>query len=128
MGGIAIIGSVLAYTLAHLVHLAGRPPLSGLLLLGLFAGLGFLGFLDDWIKISKERSLGLNSRGKLIGQFADRRRVRVRLAAQLPRRARPHARLARPSRSCATSSGCTCRWLIAVPVDHLHHRGAGPTA
>lgn len=65
MGGIAIIISVLlAYALAHLI--LWRPPTaSGLLLLGLFAGLGFVGFLDDWIKISRARSLGLNSKAKL---------------------------------------------------------------
>ena len=68
MGGIAIIASVLlSYLLAHLIF--WRPPTaSGLLLLGLFAGLGFVGFLDDWIKISRARSLGLNSRAKLILQ------------------------------------------------------------
>ena len=68
MGGIAIILSVLlAYTLAHLI--LWRPPtVSGLLLLGLFTGLGFVGFLDDWIKISRARSLGLNSKAKLILQ------------------------------------------------------------
>ena len=32
------------------------------------AGLGLVGFLDDWIKISRARSLGLNSRAKLVGQ------------------------------------------------------------
>ena len=68
MGGIAIIVAVLvAYTLAHLI--LWRPPtVSGLLLLGLFTGLGFVGFLDDWIKISRARSLGLNSKAKLILQ------------------------------------------------------------
>ncbi|MFP5416809.1 MAG: phospho-N-acetylmuramoyl-pentapeptide-transferase [Actinomycetes bacterium] len=68
MGGIAIIGSVLlSYLLAHLIF--WRPPTaSGLLLLSLFAGLGFVGFLDDWIKISRARSLGLNSRAKLVLQ------------------------------------------------------------
>ena len=32
------------------------------------AGLGLVGFLDDYIKISKQRSLGLRSREKLAGQ------------------------------------------------------------
>ncbi|HMS37959.1 MAG TPA: phospho-N-acetylmuramoyl-pentapeptide-transferase, partial [Arachnia sp.] len=69
MGGLVIVGAVLlAYGVTHLVR--WQPPsLSGLLLLGLAAGMGFLGFLDDWAKISKERSLGLTPRGKLIGQF-----------------------------------------------------------
>ncbi|MDO5676543.1 MAG: phospho-N-acetylmuramoyl-pentapeptide-transferase [Propionibacteriaceae bacterium] len=68
MGGLVIIGSVvLAYFITHLVR--WQPPtMSGLLLLFLAVGMGFLGFLDDWSKISKERSLGLTPRGKLIGQ------------------------------------------------------------
>lgn len=70
MGGIAIICStVLAYGLAHLFTWA-PPTASGMLLMGLFAGLGFVGFLDDWIKISRARSLGLNSRAKLVLQGA----------------------------------------------------------
>ncbi len=70
MGGLAIIGAVLvAYTLAHLI--TWQPPTaSGLLLLFLFTGLGLIGFLDDWLKISRARSLGLDSKGKLVGQIA----------------------------------------------------------
>ena len=69
MGGVVIVGSVvLAYALAHLI-LWQPPTVSGLLLIGVTASMGFLGFLDDWAKISKERSLGLTARGKLIGQF-----------------------------------------------------------
>ena len=41
---------------------------SALLLLFLFVGLGAVGFLDDFIKISKQRSLGLRSKAKMIGQ------------------------------------------------------------
>jgi phospho-N-acetylmuramoyl-pentapeptide-transferase len=32
------------------------------------AGLGLIGFLDDYIKISRQRSLGLDERSKIIGQ------------------------------------------------------------
>ena len=68
MGGIVIIASVVvAYGLAHLITLS-PPTASGLLVLYLFVGLGVVGFLDDWIKISKARSLGLNSTAKLVGQ------------------------------------------------------------
>ena len=68
MGGLAIIASVvLSYTLAHLIVWT-PPTASGLLLLGLFVGMGVVGFLDDWLKISRARSLGLDSRSKLIGQ------------------------------------------------------------
>ena len=70
MGGIVIVlATILGYFVAHLVRWT-TPTLSGLLLLGLMLALGVLGFLDDWAKISQERSLGLTARGKLIGQFA----------------------------------------------------------
>ncbi len=39
-----------------------------LLLLFLFVGLGTVGFLDDFIKIYKQRNLGLRSKAKFIGQ------------------------------------------------------------
>lgn len=69
MGGLVIIVSVvLAYFLSHLV-LWKPVTVSALLLLGLICALGFLGFLDDWAKITKERSLGLTARGKLVGQI-----------------------------------------------------------
>lgn len=68
MGGIVIIAAVvLSYFLSKLI-LWNSVSVSALLLLGLMAALGLLGFLDDWSKISKERSLGLTARGKLIGQ------------------------------------------------------------
>ena len=54
MGGLVIIGSaVLAYAVSHLVRWQA-PSLSGILLLGLAVSMGFLGFLDDWAKISKD--------------------------------------------------------------------------
>lgn len=68
MGGIVIIAATLiAYVVANLV--AGRlPGASGVLLLFLMVGMGLIGFLDDFIKISKARSLGLSPTGKIIGQ------------------------------------------------------------
>jgi phospho-N-acetylmuramoyl-pentapeptide-transferase len=68
MGGAVIVGSSLAaYGIAHLVT-GQHPTVSGLLVLFLMSGLGFVGFLDDFIKISKQRSLGLRSGEKLAGQ------------------------------------------------------------
>ncbi|MGL4745211.1 MAG: phospho-N-acetylmuramoyl-pentapeptide-transferase [Dermatophilaceae bacterium] len=68
MGGAVIVGSSLvAYGVAHLVT-TDLPTVSGLLVLFLMTGLGLVGFLDDYIKISKQRSLGLRSREKLAGQ------------------------------------------------------------
>ncbi len=68
MGGIVIImSSVVAYFLAKLIT-GSTPSASALLLLFLFVGLGLVGFLDDFIKIVKQRSLGLRSKAKMIGQ------------------------------------------------------------
>lgn len=68
MGGLVIIGTtVVSYALAHLITWS-RPTVSALLVLFLMAGIGFVGFLDDWTKIRRERSLGLRSWEKLLGQ------------------------------------------------------------
>ncbi len=68
MGGTVIIASVIAsYFLTHLI--TQRPvTMSALLVLGLMTGLGLVGFLDDWLKVSKQRSLGLRARTKMLGQ------------------------------------------------------------
>src|SRR3954464_2731278 len=68
MGGTVIILSVvLAYFLAKLIT-QDVPSWSALLLLFLLVGLGTVGFLDDYIKIAKQRSLGLRSKAKMAGQ------------------------------------------------------------
>lgn len=68
MGGAVIIGGALTgYVVAHLITL-NPPTVSGVLVLFLMSGLGLVGFLDDFIKISKQRSLGLRSGAKLLGQ------------------------------------------------------------
>jgi phospho-N-acetylmuramoyl-pentapeptide-transferase len=59
---------VFAYLVAKLLT-RDVPSLSALLLLFLFVGLGTVGFLDDYIKIAKQRSLGLRSRAKMAGQI-----------------------------------------------------------
>ena len=69
MGGIVfIIATVLAYIVAQLIIGDQRVSPTALTLLGLFVGMGLVGFVDDYIKIRKKRSLGLNKRGKLLGQ------------------------------------------------------------
>jgi phospho-N-acetylmuramoyl-pentapeptide-transferase len=68
MGGVVIILAVVAgYGGAKLLT-TDAPSASALLLLLLFVGMGLVGFLDDFIKISKQRSLGLRSKAKMIGQ------------------------------------------------------------
>jgi phospho-N-acetylmuramoyl-pentapeptide-transferase len=73
MGGVAIIGStVVGYTAAHIVIAirgGGGPNASGMLALFLMVGLGAVGFLDDLIKIRRQRSLGLRARAKFLGQL-----------------------------------------------------------
>ncbi|WP_018350891.1 phospho-N-acetylmuramoyl-pentapeptide-transferase [Longispora albida] len=77
MGGVVfILATVIAYGVGHLVSIglpesAGRPKnitMTGIVLLGLFVCCGLVGFLDDWMKVKKKNSAGLNKRGKLIGQ------------------------------------------------------------
>ncbi|MFF7444964.1 MULTISPECIES: phospho-N-acetylmuramoyl-pentapeptide-transferase [unclassified Streptomyces] len=69
MGGIAfILATVVAYFLSKVI--TGYPPTySGLLVLGLMVGMGLVGFLDDYIKIVKRRSLGLRAKAKMAGQL-----------------------------------------------------------
>jgi phospho-N-acetylmuramoyl-pentapeptide-transferase len=68
MGGLVIIlAVVIAYFGAKLLTSEG-PSVSALLLLFLLVGLGVVGFLDDYIKIVKQRSLGLRSKAKFGGQ------------------------------------------------------------
>jgi len=80
MGGAVIIGaSIAGYLGSHLLLMVldasgaveiehSRFSLSAPLVLFLLVGLGLVGFLDDYTKISKERSLGLTSLQKLTGQ------------------------------------------------------------
>ncbi|MDO5719975.1 MAG: phospho-N-acetylmuramoyl-pentapeptide-transferase [Actinomycetaceae bacterium] len=69
MGGLIIVfASVLGWLGGHLA--IGRiPNMSSSLLMFLFVGTGAIGFLDDYIKISRQRSLGLNPAAKILGQL-----------------------------------------------------------
>jgi phospho-N-acetylmuramoyl-pentapeptide-transferase len=68
MGGLVVIlATLVGYFLAKLITMSA-PTGSALLLLFLFVGLGAVGFLDDYIKFAKERSLGLRSKAKMAGQ------------------------------------------------------------
>ena len=68
MGGIVLLFSALiGYFASHLINGVSISA-SALLIIGLAVGLGFVGFLDDWLKIIKQRSLGLTGWQKLLGQ------------------------------------------------------------
>ncbi len=71
MGGLVILaGAVAGYVIGH-IGSEGFSPFrdSGVLAIGTIVALGALGFLDDFIKIRKSRSLGLHSRAKFLGQL-----------------------------------------------------------
>jgi phospho-N-acetylmuramoyl-pentapeptide-transferase len=68
MGGtVIVVGALIGYVVGHAVT---DDPMStsGLLVLLLMTGLGAVGFIDDFIKIYKQTSLGLRSGAKLAGQ------------------------------------------------------------
>jgi phospho-N-acetylmuramoyl-pentapeptide-transferase len=69
MGGtVIVIAAVIGYFVGDMAPGQGGPSVSGLLVIMLMAGLGLVGFIDDFIKIYKQRSLGLRSSAKLAGQ------------------------------------------------------------
>ncbi|CAL9396319.1 Phospho-N-acetylmuramoyl-pentapeptide-transferase [Streptomyces sp. enrichment culture] len=69
MGGIAfILATLIAYALTKVIT-GEQPSFSGVLVLFLMAGMGLVGFLDDYIKIVKQRSLGLRAKAKMLGQL-----------------------------------------------------------
>jgi phospho-N-acetylmuramoyl-pentapeptide-transferase len=68
MGGtVIVIATLIGYVVGHVLT---RDPMSasGILVLGLMTGLGLVGFIDDFIKIYRQTSLGLRSGAKLAGQ------------------------------------------------------------
>ena len=67
MGGVAIVVAALAgYVVAHFRG-GVTYTRSGLLVMAAIAGAGAVGLVDDWIKVTRERNLGLNKRAKIIG-------------------------------------------------------------
>jgi phospho-N-acetylmuramoyl-pentapeptide-transferase len=67
MGGVGIVvAAVIGYVVAH-VRSGLVFTRSGLLVLALIVGAGVVGLLDDWIKVSQERNLGLSKRAKSLG-------------------------------------------------------------
>src|SRR6266513_1087024 len=69
MGGLALVGAAVAgYGVAHLRSGAVFTSAAALVLFAI-VGFGGVGFVDDWIKVSRQRSLGLNPRAKIILQL-----------------------------------------------------------
>jgi phospho-N-acetylmuramoyl-pentapeptide-transferase len=68
MGGIVfLVGAFLGYLVGHWV--AGVPwTMVGVLVFGMAFGLGLVGFVDDFVKIRRQRSLGIGGWTKIVGQ------------------------------------------------------------
>jgi phospho-N-acetylmuramoyl-pentapeptide-transferase len=79
MGGVTvIIAVVVAYLLAHLrvwdpaegVEFSLRPfTATGLLAMFATLGMGLIGFVDDYLKVTRARNLGLRKGAKFVGQL-----------------------------------------------------------
>ena len=73
MGGLAIVfGAFFGYIAGDITDLFGLGTSSvftrtGLIVMGTIMATGAVGMVDDWIKISRERNLGLNKRAKIVG-------------------------------------------------------------
>jgi phospho-N-acetylmuramoyl-pentapeptide-transferase len=66
------VGSAaLAYVVSDLVlQVTDRPTVftrSGIFVMLAIVGAGLVGFVDDWIKVTRERNLGLSKRAKVLG-------------------------------------------------------------
>jgi phospho-N-acetylmuramoyl-pentapeptide-transferase len=67
MGGLAIVGAAgIGYVAAHAEATFTTRGLAAVLAI---TATGFIGFLDDWIKVRHQRSLGLSKRAKFGGQL-----------------------------------------------------------
>jgi len=67
MGGLTIMAAALAgYLVAHVETIFTQRGILAMLTIG---GAALIGFSDDWIKVRRHRSLGLNKRAKSAAQF-----------------------------------------------------------
>jgi len=68
MGGLVIILATVAGYFFSKLSSFEVPTVSAMLVLFMMVGLGLVGFLDDYIKTHKQRSLGLTGWQKIVGQ------------------------------------------------------------
>jgi phospho-N-acetylmuramoyl-pentapeptide-transferase len=70
MGGVAIVGAVIiGYFMGHVGPIVKFARTGQLVIIAIFM-FGMIGFVDDWIKVRHQRSLGLTKSGKLLAQIA----------------------------------------------------------
>lgn len=66
MGGVAIVvGALAGYLVSNLYD--GVFTWTGIAAMVAIIGAGVVGLFDDWLKVARERNLGLNKRAKMIG-------------------------------------------------------------
>jgi len=70
MGGLAIVGAAtLGYLAAH-INTGAVFTAAGILVVAVVIGAGLVGLADDWLKVSRQRSLGLNKTAKTLALLA----------------------------------------------------------
>jgi phospho-N-acetylmuramoyl-pentapeptide-transferase len=70
MGGVAIVlAALIGYVVAHFRRGVIYTN-TGLAVIAAIAAAGLVGLLDDWIKVTRERNLGLSKRAKSLGLLA----------------------------------------------------------
>ena len=67
MGGIAIVGAATIGWLISDVISEGTFTRRGVIVVATMLGAAIVGGMDDWLKVSRERNLGLNKRAKILG-------------------------------------------------------------
>ncbi len=69
MGGVIfVLGTVVGYFIG--TYAGGWPPtVSGLLVIWMMVGFAIVGFIDDYMKVHRQRSLGLDGWRKILGQL-----------------------------------------------------------
>jgi phospho-N-acetylmuramoyl-pentapeptide-transferase len=68
MGGLAIVAAtVVGYLVAHVRRESIKFATPGIALIALIIGLGFVGFIDDYLGVRARRNMGLRKRGKTLG-------------------------------------------------------------
>lgn len=68
-GAVVLLSALIGYLAAHL-YSGQWPSVSALLVLFLVLGLGLVGFIDDYLIVVRQRSLGLRAKAKMGGIIA----------------------------------------------------------
>lgn len=69
MGGVALVGAaIVGYAVAHVID-GTNFSAGGMLVILVMVCSAAVGMADDWIKVRRQRSLGLNKRTKLAAQL-----------------------------------------------------------